>query len=181
MPKKLTKSTYAGGFFHRVLGTSVENILTMRHPVASCISTYEKSGGLPEDGRFAVRGNIEEWVRRDLVYTGTDPDEVLQMDYFDAYLRYWEQFHYYVATTGLSANRLARVVPYGEERMMELARDFYYRFGGRNPQPENFEVFDRRDRHPEWLAKGNSAVERVHEVWCRVGLDFPLEEVLEGW
>ncbi|NNM01568.1 MAG: hypothetical protein HKO62_12515, partial [Gammaproteobacteria bacterium] len=59
VPKKLLKGTYAGGFFHRILGDAVENIFTVRHPVTSCISTYEKSGGLPPDERFAVRGNIE--------------------------------------------------------------------------------------------------------------------------
>ena len=69
VPKKLTKGVYAGGFFHRILGDSVENLLTIRHPVSSAISTYEKSGGLPEDGKFTTRGNIEEWVKRDLVYT----------------------------------------------------------------------------------------------------------------
>lgn len=181
VPKKLTKGTYAGGFFHRVLGEAVENVLTVRHPVTSCISTYEKSGGLPEDGRFAVRGNIEEWVRRDLVYTGCDPEEIMRMEYFDAYLRYWEQYHYYVATTGLSANRLTRIVAYGEERMMETARDFYYRFGHRDPQPEPFRVFDNRERHPQWFRDAEPVIRRVGEVWSRVGLAFPLEEVMEGW
>src|SRR5690606_26151326 len=101
---------------------------TVRHPVASAISTYEKSGGLPENGKFAVRGNIEEWVRRDLAYTGVDPAAILQMDYFDAYLRYWEQYHYYVATTGLSANRNITVVPYNAAHMTAVARRWHTRF-----------------------------------------------------
>jgi len=181
VPKKLTKGTYAGGFFHRILGEAVENILTVRHPVASCISTYEKSGGLPVDQRFVVRGNIEEWVRRDLTYTGVDPDAVMQMNYFDAYLRYWEQYHFYVATTGLSANRDIQVVAYGGDRMMDVARGFYYRFGHRNPAPEPFETFDKRDRHPDWFDKAGPVVKRVSEVWATVGLEFPYEEVMEGW
>jgi hypothetical protein len=181
VPKKLTKGTYAGGFFHRILGAAVENILTVRHPVTSCISTYEKSGGFPEDGRFAVRGNIEDWVRRDLVYTGCEREDVMAMNYFDAYLRYWEQYHYYIATTGLSANKDIRVVAYGRERMMDVARGFYYRFGDRDPKPESFQVFDKRDRHPEWLEPANAAVERVAGVWKTVGLEFPLDEVIEAW
>ena len=181
VPKKLTKGSYAGGFFHRILGESVENLITMRHPVSACISTYEKSGGLPEDGRFAVRGNIEEWVRRDLVYTGTDRDEVMRMDYFDAYLRYWEQYHIYVATTGLSANRLTRIVTYGREQMMETARDFYYRFGDRDPHPEDFRVFDHRDRHPDWIRKAEPVVHNLHDLWTRVGLEFSLDDVMEAW
>ena len=180
VPKKLTKGSYAGGFFHRVLGESVEHILTVRHPVTSCISTYEKSGGLPEDGKFKVRSNIEEWVRRDLAYTGADNETIAAMDYFDAYLRYWEQYHYYIATTGLSANRNVEVVAYGEERMKTLARSFYYRYN--NPQePEVFKVFDKRDRHPDWLERANGAIDRVATLWERVGLNFPRDEVLEAW
>ncbi|HEY5789954.1 MAG TPA: hypothetical protein VIX81_04965, partial [Gammaproteobacteria bacterium] len=171
VPKKLTKGTYAGGFFHRILGESVEHILTVRHPVTSCISTYEKSGGLPEDGRFRVRSNIEEWVRRDLAYTGSDPEQIGAMGYFEAYLRYWEQYHYYVATTGLSASRNVQVVAYGQERMEDLARQFYYRYNNRR-DPEPFQVFAKRDRHPEWFAEANAAVERVAAVWQRVGLEF---------
>ncbi len=181
VPKKLTKGTYAGGFFHRVLGESVENIFTVRHPVTSCISTYEKSGGLPDDGRFAVRGNIEEWVRRDLEYTGHDRDAVMAMDYFDAYLRYWEQYHYYVATTGLSASRDTRVVAYGAERLMDVARGFYYRFGNLDPRPEDFRVFDKRDRHRAWFEQAEPVIRRVAEIWGRVGLPFPYDEVMEAW
>ncbi len=181
VPKKLLKGTYAGGFFHRILGQAVENILTVRHPVASCISTYEKSGGFPDDGKFAVRGNIEDWVRRDLVYTGSEPEDIEKMDYFDAYLRYWEQYNYYVATTGLSANRSISIVAYDKERMEGLIKSFYYRFGNINPEPEAFEVFDKRDRHPDWFAKAEPVIKRVAEVWATVGLAFPLEEVMEGW
>ena len=103
------------------------------------------------------------------------------MEYFEAYLRYWEQYHVYVATTGLSANRLTRTVAYGEERMMEPARDFYYRFGDRNPQPESFKVFGYQDRHPDWMQKAEPAVRRVHDLWDRVGLEFSLDEVMEAW
>jgi hypothetical protein len=181
VPKKLTKGSYAGGFFHRILGQAVENILTVRHPVTSCISTYEKSGGLPPDGCFRVRGNIEEWVRRDLAYTGCENADIAKMPYFDAYLRYWEQYHYYIATTGLSANRDIVVVPYGKERMEDLVKSFYYRLGHRAPQPEAFEVFDNRDRHPEWMTKAEPVVRRVAEVWATVGLPFPLAEVMEAW
>jgi hypothetical protein len=182
VPKKLTKGTYAGGFFHRILGQAVENILTVRHPVTSCISTYEKSGGMPGDGKFRVRGNIEEWVRRDLNYTGCENEDIAAMDYFDAYLRYWEQYHYYVATTGLSANRAITIVAYGKERMEDLVRSFYYRFGHRDPKPEAFEVFaDNRARHPDWYRKAEPVVRRVAEVWATVGLQFPLDEVMAAW
>ena len=181
VPKKLTKGSYAGGFFHRILGESVEHIFTVRHPVTSCISTYDKSGGLPENGRFVVRSNIEDWVRRDLQYThGLSNAELLEMEYFEAYLRYWEQYHYYVATTGLSANKNTRVVAYGDERMERQARSFHNRFES-GLTPEKFRVFDKRDRHPEWFAKAEPAIRRVHDVWATVGMEFPLDEVMEAW
>jgi hypothetical protein len=180
VPKKLTKGSYAGGFFHRVLGHAVENILTVRHPVASCISTYEKSGGLPADGRFKVRSTIEEWVRRDLIYTGCEPEEIESFGYFDAYLRYWEQYHYYVATTGLSANRDITILAYGRERMMEQARSFFYRFQHPQPQPEEFKVFDYAERHRDWMERADPALERVAAVWARVGLELPVEQLREA-
>lgn len=180
VPKKLLKGTYAGGFFHHILGESVEHILTVRHPVTSAISTYEKSGGLPDIGKFMVRGNIEEWVRRDLNYTGSTNEDIFNMDYFDAYLRYWEQYHYYVATTGLSANRLIRVVPYTREAMSAVTRSFHNRFES-GLEPTEFKVFDKRDRHPEWIKQAKPVVKRVAEVWDRSGLKFPYEQVMEVW
>lgn len=180
VPKKLLKGSYAGGFFQQILGNAVDHIFTVRHPVTSAISTYEKSGGMPENGKFAVRGNIEEWVRRDLTYTGVDQREIFQMDYFDAYLRYWEQYHYYVATTGLSANRNIDVVAYGKERMEAVSQRWHNRFES-GQQAGEFKVFDKRDRHPEWLERAEPVVKRVAEVWERVGLDFPLDAVMEAW
>jgi len=181
VPKKLTKGSYAGGFFHQILGESVEHIVTIRHPVAACISTYEKSGGFPENGKHAVRGNIEQWVVRDLVYTGLKEQEVMNMDYFEAYLRYWEQYHNYIASTGLSANHHIKIVPYLKENLMETARDYYYRFGDRDPHPEEFKVFDKKDQHPDWIKKAEPVVKRVHATWESVGMKFPLDEVMQAW
>lgn len=181
VPKKLTKGIYAGGFFHRVLGEAVEHIFTVRHPATSCISTYEKSGGLPADGRFTVRSNIEEWCRRDLLYTGVSNEQLPQMSYFDAYLRYWELYHLYIATTGLSANRDMRVVAYGKAGMEQLAGSFHRRYDS-SCSPDAFEVSaSGRERHPDWIAQARPVIDRVAAVWAQVGLPFPLEAVLEAW
>jgi hypothetical protein len=180
VPKKLLKGTYAGGFFHRLLGESVENILTVRHPVTSAISTYEKSGGLPDDGKFKVRGNIEEWVRRDLTYTGKSNEDIFAMEYFDAYLRYWELYHLYVATTGLSANKSTRIVAFGADRMMETSRSFQNRFES-GAEPTEFKVFDKRDRHPDWIEQAEPVVARVRDTWERVDMTFPYDEIMEIW
>lgn len=181
VPKKLTKGIYAGGFFHRVLGEAVEHVLTLRHPACACISTYEKSGGLPEDGRFRVRSNIEEWCRRDLLYTGLKPTALEAMDYFDVYLRYWEQYHLYIATTGLTANQDLRIVAYGKERMEQLATRFHRRYESPYEASEFKVDASLRDRHPEWITRAEPVISRVAQVWAQIGLDFPEAQILEAW
>ena len=42
-------------------------------------------------------------------------------------------------------------------------------------------MFDKRDRHPDWLERANGAIDRVTAIWERVGLNFPRDEVLEAW
>ncbi len=181
VPKKATKAAYHGAFFHQMLGPKTEYLVTLRHPVAACISTYEKSGGLPADGKFAVRGNIEEWARRDCVFTGDNADLMPTRDYFEVYLRYWEQYCYQLALSGLGGDHQNwQTVVYGEARMTNLAQAYYTRWKSRE-QPERFHVFDRRHAHPEWWAKGEQAVRRVEQVWHTVGLEFPTELVMEGW
>lgn len=180
VPKKATKAVYQGALFNAVLGPQTEYIVTLRHPVAACISTYEKSNGLPLDGRFEVRGNIEEWARRDLEWLGAEPGSLVRGDYFDIYLRYWERYHYSIALTGLTASKKWTVVAYGKERLMALAQRLHARFGS-TAAPGEFKVFDKRSRHPEWDAKATEAIARVEHVWKSVGLVFPVDEVQEGW
>lgn len=181
VPKKLTKGIYSGGFFHRVLGEAVEHVFTLRHPVTCCISTYEKSGGLPKNGLFTVRSNIEEWCRRDLLYTGTQPADLATMDYFEAYLRYWEQYHIYAATTGLSANRDLKVVVYDKARMETTAAGYHRRYDS-GLEPTEFKVFEEvRKRHPEWVKRSEPVIRRVGELWGRVGIPFETEQVMECW
>jgi len=180
VPKKATKAAYHGAFFNTVFGPNTEYIITLRHPLAACISTYEKSTGLPPDGKFKVRGNIEEWARRDNVFTGEDAQGIFQRDYFDVYLRYWEQYHYNLALTGLNANKNWTVVVYGRERMMSVAQGFFKRFKSK-AGAEEFKVFDNRKRHPEWSKKAEQAIHRVAEVWRSVGLKFPVDEIMERW
>lgn len=180
VPKKATKAAYHGAFFNAMLGPKTEYVVTLRHPVSACISTYEKSTGLPPDGKFKVRGNIEEWARRDNLYTGEDATRLFERDYFDVYLRYWEQYHYLLATSGLAANRNWRIVVYGEERMTQQAQDFMARFKSRNAA-EKFHVFDKRNLHAEWRGRAEQAILRVRDVWNRVGLALPVDEMMEAW
>lgn len=178
VPKKATKAAYQGAFFTTVLGPATEFVVTLRHPIAACISTYEKSTGLPRDGKFQVRGNIEDWARRDNEFTGADPASLFDREYFDVYLRYWEQYHLNLAMTGLRHDW--KVVVYGGERMMNVARDYFRRFRNRG-EPEQFKVFDKRHMHKDWQAAAHGAIRRVAETWKTVGLQFPVDEIMEGW
>lgn len=180
VPKKATKAAYHGAFFSAVLGPATEYIITLRHPVAACISTYEKSTGLPLDGRFEARGNIEEWAKRDAAWLGMAEGAILRSDYFDIYLRYWEQYHYHLALSGLTARRKHKTVVYGRDRLMALAGDLHRRFGSA-AQPGDFRVFDKRMRHPAWNERANAAIARVAQAWEFAGLEFPADELMEGW
>lgn len=182
VPKKGSKAAYQGAFLNSVLGSATEYIVTIRHPVPSCISTYEKSGGLPEAGKFATRSAIEIWAARDYLFTAGDSEAagLLNKDYFDVYLRFWEQYHYSLALSGLSANKNWTIVPYTETAMMGAAEDIYKRFGAEQ-RAERFMVFDKRNRHPEWYEAAERSVERIRDVWASVGLTFPLEEIMQSW
>jgi hypothetical protein len=180
VPKKATKAAYHGAFFLDMWGSGAECIITLRHPVAGCISTYEKSGGLPADGRFAVRSNIEEWVLRDHVATGSEAEAVRAGDYFDVYLRYWEQYHLQLALSGLGAAKNRTLVAYGRERLMACARQLSEQVGGAAPV-EEFTAVDQRSRHPDWNVRAEPVVRRVAGIWHGVGLRFPFEDVMEAW
>jgi hypothetical protein len=181
VPKKLTKSVYCGGFFHQVLGADAEYVLTVRHPAASCVSTYEKSGGLPAGGRFAVRSNIEEWCRRDLQGLGWDAKLLENMDYFDAYLRYWEQYHQSFASTGLSASRNLRIVPFGRGALQSCAQGYHDRYRS-GLQASEFQVSDKARRlHPDWIERAWPAIDRVAAAWKLAGVRFPTPEIGEIW
>ncbi len=181
VPKKLTKGVYAGGFFHRVLGEQMEQVLTVRHPVAACVSTYEKSGGLPAGGRFMVRSNIEEWCRRDLLSTGADAQALARMDYFDVYLRYWEQYHLRLALSGLPRGADLRVVAFDRPALQSLAQSYHDRYGSALRASE-FQVSDKAGRlHPQWLQRAQPSIDRVAAIWRQVGLAFPADQIAACW
>jgi hypothetical protein len=181
VPKKATKAAYAPGLFQSVLGADSEGVLTIRHPAAACISTFESAGGLPTDHRFVQRGNLERLWARDLVDAGFSDQELVRMDYFDAYLRYWEDYHLRLAMSGANITRHYRIVAYGADRLMREARCNADRYGSARAEVETFHTADRRDRQPEWFARAEPAVRRVSDQWTRVGMVFPLDEILECW
>lgn len=180
VPNKTYQAAYYGAFFNSILGPDTEYIVTLRHPVPACISSYEKSGGLPANEKFVVRSNIESIIRRDLAFTGRDPMSQGGGNYFEVFLRHWEQYHYDLALTGLSANKNWQVACFGPARMPDLAGHFYSRFGSQS-RVDKFHVEKKSHRHPGWMAHAQGAVERVTQAWEAVGLVFPVDEIMEAW
>lgn len=180
VPKKATKAAYQGGFFRTVFGEDAEYLITLRHPLAACISTYEKSGGLPADGRFVARSNIEVWARRDLAASGIAQDQALSMRYIDAYLGYWRYYHLQLAGSGLARDQKWQVVAYGRERLMQLAEGLSRRLGVAGPV-EDFQVGRKLERHPDWVDAAGVALHQIEAVWKTQGLSFPTLELAEGW
>ena len=181
VPKKTPKAVYAAGLFGTALGASTEGIITVRHPVPACISTYEAAGGLPGDGLFALRGNIEKFCAGDLIDLGFAREEIERMDYFGAYLRYWENYQVRLAMSRANIARKFQVLAYGAERYMHEAAKFAERFGAGSSLVERFHVHDRRSRHPDWMERAKLSLRRVTEQWERVGLEFPVAEVNAAW
>jgi len=177
VPKKLTKGVYSGGLFNSVFGDSAEYVITIRHPIASCVSTYEKSGGFPSDGFAKSRSNIEVWIKRDLMLAGVRAAEVDGMDYFASYVRYWEQYYINLVMSGLSANRLRVVIPYGKTYMEEAARSWHVRFGSDRQHSLFLSPGGMNQRYPQWLKRSQEAIERVAAVWQLMDLPFPLDEI----
>jgi hypothetical protein len=179
IPKKVLKGIPAAGLFKAVFGRHSRYLVTVRSPIACCISAYEKSGGLPGNGLFQCRSLIEHLVVRDLAATGVDKETALQREYFSIYVRYWEQFYINLAMSGLLAGSRYRVVPYGAAAMEAIAAKLHRQYGSKR-EPGRFICSARLDlRHPEWIKRSLRAMERVAAVWELVGLEFPVAELSE--
>lgn len=177
VPKKFTQAVYAAGLFRQLMGPGARTLLTVRHPVAAAVSTYEKSGGLPPGGRFAVRSNIEAWCRRDLAMAGCDEGVIAEMDYFEAYLRYWESYHLAVAVNGLAGCPDPTVVAFGKEALQSLAQSLHVDLGS-VLTPREFRASSQAcQRHPDWVTRAQPSLERVAATWRLVGLAFPVAKL----
>lgn len=177
VPKKLTQSLYAWPFFQHVFGPRAAHFLTVRHPAAACISTYEKSGGLPAGGRFRVRSNIEAWCRRDLQHSAWLHSQPEDMDYFSVYLRYWELYYLRAAADCAPALPGFSVVPFEPRALQQCAQ----RYHDRHRSELNAAPFQVRPqtlaRHPAWAELSRPAIARVAAAWDRVGMPFPFAEL----
>jgi hypothetical protein len=106
--------------------------------------------------------------------------DVDRLSYIDAYLGYWRYYHRQLGDTGLAAVTNLQLVPYGKESLMQLASGFNRRFGISNSL-ENFEVGQKRQRHPDWMPQADAALHQIGALWKAQGLQFPEAALAEGW
>lgn len=178
VPKKMHRMVYWAGSLKMLLGQGrADYLVTVRHPLPSCISAWEKSGGLPPDGLFPAaqpRSAIEHWVLRDLVRLGYPLEQIRAMPYFDAVRVSWTDYYTRMASSGLflGDRKEVRILPYGRSALEEVVAD--YRSGRADAAaPEPFATYHKADGHPEWIAAGDAAVQAVAGAWSALGLSFP--------
>ena len=178
-PKKMHKMVSWAGSFKMLLGQGqADYLVSLRHPLPTAISVAEKSGGLPEDGRFPAlvpRSAIERWVQTDLMHLGYSMEELTGMDYFEAVFVSWTQFYTRMATSGLFLGDRGeiRIVPYGKEALEGVVREYRERYGDPQTAPEPFHIHDKAQHCPQWQERGDAAVAAVSAVWSGLGLHFP--------
>ncbi|MBU2721412.1 hypothetical protein HF563_19065 [Acidithiobacillus ferridurans] len=179
IPKKMHKLVYWAGSLKMLLGQGAAHYLvTIRHPIPTAISIYEKCGGLPTDGYFPAqpRSAIERWVYDDLIWLGHADQDIAHMDYFQAVTQSWTAFYLQMASSGIFVGPHAEEVsllPYGQERLEGVIHHYRQQQGSaRTVEP--FLTHDKAQSvAPEAVAQGDAAVAAVQAAWQALGLSFP--------
>lgn len=178
IPKKMHKLVHWAGSFKMLLGQgAADYLITVRHPVPTAISIYEKCGGLPADGRFPMhpRSAIERWIGDDLAWLGYGGPEIARMDYFQAVQISWMAFYTQMATSGLflGGREEVQILPYGQETFEGIVHTYHQRYGCQRPV-EPFLVHTKAATQPAGIqARGDAAVAAVRAAWAALGLPFP--------
>lgn len=179
VPKKMHKLVHWAGSMKMLLGKgAADYLVTVRHPVPTAISIYEKCGGLPDNGLFPAahpRSAIERWISDDLAWLGYSGPEIAQMDYFEAVQISWTAFYVQMASSGLflGGRDEVQLLPYGQETFEGIIHTYHQRYGCQRPV-EPFQVHDKAIRvSADIQARGDAAVAAVQAAWQPLGLTFP--------
>jgi hypothetical protein len=181
-PKKMHKMVNWGGSFKMLLGQSrADYIVTIRNPLPTAISIYEKSGGLPADKLFparAPRSAIERWILTDLMLLGHSMQEISEMEYFDAVQISWSNFYARMATSGLflGDRQEIRLISYGKPELEAVISEFRKQYShgtAKGTAPEAVLVHDKSSEHPKWQNRATEAANSMSLLWASLGLRFP--------
>ncbi len=172
VPKKFTKAIYNFPLLRALLGDSADYLITTRHPLGMIQSVLDKSGGMPADGKFAVRSAIERWALDDWLLWQVPEASVMTMPYVDVLLEYWKRFHFQLAMSGIPAMPSARVVAYGAKSMREIVQEYFQAFGIAL-EPEPFKSASPGHFSAESAQATSAAVTAVIQLWSSLSLPFP--------
>ena len=178
IPKKMHKLINWAGSLRSLLGGDLADyIVTIRNPLPTAISIYEKSFGMPADGKFPAlgpRSAIEKWILNDLTSLGFSAHASAALDYFEAVQISWTRFHTKLADSGLFAGDAndVTVLPYDPVAYQEFLRRRYAEAGNPNG-PEPLLVHDKYRRFPEWSDRADGAIASMRSIWRDLGLRFP--------
>ncbi len=173
VPKKFTKAVYHFDLIRGIMGRNAEYIITLRHPLSVIKSILDKSGGLPNDGKFVLRSAIERWALEDWLHWGVPVEEISKMDYITCLLGYWKRYHFQMAMAGLPLMPEARIIPYGEEYMRECVTEVY-RDLGVDKEPEPFKQAEPPVFDDKYEAEAQKVMEEVASFWKSLGMEFPI-------
>ncbi|MEW8043779.1 MAG: hypothetical protein G8D28_05615 [gamma proteobacterium symbiont of Phacoides pectinatus] len=175
VPKKFTKGVYSFDLIKEVFKGSASYLITIRHPLAVCQSVIDKSGGLPKDGRFAVRSIIERWAMEAWLHLGYGERDVFSMDYVDVLLGYWRSYHYQMAMSGMPSLPSSRIIPYGAEAMNQVSRDVFASMGV-DVEPETFFEASAPEFDEKYLKAANKLINDMTAFWRSLGMSFPKKQ-----
>ena len=178
VPKKFTKAIYYFDLVRELFGDNTHYLITLRHPLSIIRSTLDKSGGMPDQRRFALRSAIERWAYDDWLHWGSSQEDILAMTYVECMLGYWKRFHFQLALCGVLRMPTTQVVPYGEQAMTEAVQDWYKNFGV-ELRAEQFKVAAPPAFNNEEEAAAQQAIDDVSAFWTSLGLEFPVSAIGE--
>ena len=178
VPKKMTKAVYNFPLIQQLFGQNANYIITLRHPLSMVKSVLDKSGGMPEDGKFAVRSAIERWAMDDWLDRGFSEKAVKDMDYIEVFLGYWQRYHYKLALAGIPSMPTSRIVVFGKKTMMKYVSDIYKELNvDLKPEPFKVSKTAKFDSKHEKLA--TKTIKNVENLWKSLDLDFPAKDLIE--
>jgi hypothetical protein len=168
---------WAGSFRSLLGGELADYIVTIRNPLPTAISIYEKSDGMPAGGKFPAarpRSAIERWILNDLNALGFSDSRAATLDYFEAVQISWTRFHLKMASSGLFSDNANDVtmLPYDPVTYQEFLHRRYADVQNPN-EPESLLVHDKYCEFPQWSDRADAAIASMKSIWNDLGLRLP--------
>lgn len=174
VPKRRLGDFRAWTVFRQVLDTACEPIVLVSHPAHLAQACADQGGGVPADGRFAARGDLEQGIANWARTPETDPTAP---EYFEACLAAWERYYLTFAIRAHHLPEGTQIVP-GTRHGLEVAAHTLHTRVDAEHSPEPCPLF--RDPLPEdWTSRAAPVIRRVAAVWADAGLSFPVDALLD--